>query len=259
MRPLIAAPPPPLPRPLADPVRRRVRGPPRGAAAGPVRRGRRPPRRARRPPPPAGAGLLLRTSKGVSHVASHRRDRRRDRRRPVVRRPDVVHARPGGSGPRRGPGGVRSRRARSSAWPASARSRPGDTRCSSGRPSLCRPWAARSRRSACSSWRWWATSPSPAYSGWALLIIGVLGTDRRLARVRLRDLPDGRPAALGRGVPGRQRRHLVDRRSSARRAMGGTGGQPVFVAAFGSFAIGWIVLGLQAIRLDRPAVQLGAA
>ncbi len=43
-------------------------------------------------------------------------------------------------------------------------------------------------------------------------------------------------------------------------SQGGTGGSElVFVAAFGSFAIGWIVLGLQAIRLDRPAMTTGAA
>ena len=35
--------------------------------------------------------------------------------------------------------------------------------------------------------------------------------------------------------------------------------QPVFIAGFLAFPIGWVVLGLQAIRLDRSAVQLGAA
>ena len=35
--------------------------------------------------------------------------------------------------------------------------------------------------------------------------------------------------------------------------------QPVFVAGFLAFPIGWVVLGLQAIRLDRPAVATGAA
>ncbi len=41
-------------------------------------------------------------------------------------------------------------------------------------------------------------------------------------------------------------------------SLGGTV-QPIFLAAFGSFSIGWIVLGLQAIRLDRPALVAGPA
>jgi hypothetical protein len=34
---------------------------------------------------------------------------------------------------------------------------------------------------------------------------------------------------------------------------------PIFVAGFLAFPIGWIVLGLQAIRLDRPALVAGPA
>jgi hypothetical protein len=35
--------------------------------------------------------------------------------------------------------------------------------------------------------------------------------------------------------------------------------KPIVVAGLAAFALGWVVLGLQAIRLDRPAAQLGAA
>jgi hypothetical protein len=35
--------------------------------------------------------------------------------------------------------------------------------------------------------------------------------------------------------------------------------QPVFIAGFLAFPVGWIVLGLQVIRLGSPVVQAGAA
>ncbi len=35
--------------------------------------------------------------------------------------------------------------------------------------------------------------------------------------------------------------------------------QPVFIAGFLAFPLGWVVLGLQAVRLDRPAIRAGAA
>ncbi len=35
--------------------------------------------------------------------------------------------------------------------------------------------------------------------------------------------------------------------------------QPVFIAGFLAFPVGWVVLGLQAIRIDRPAMAMGAA
>ena len=35
--------------------------------------------------------------------------------------------------------------------------------------------------------------------------------------------------------------------------------QPVFIAGFLAFPAGWVVLGLQAIRIDRPALAMGAA
>ena len=41
----------------------------------------------------------------------------------------------------------------------------------------------------------------------------------------------------------------------------GLGGsaQPILMAGFGAFALGWVVLGLQAIRMDRPAMAVGPA
>jgi hypothetical protein len=36
------------------------------------------------------------------------------------------------------------------------------------------------------------------------------------------------------------------------------GAQPVLEAGLGAFAVGWIVMGLQAIRLDRPVMATGA-
>jgi hypothetical protein len=35
--------------------------------------------------------------------------------------------------------------------------------------------------------------------------------------------------------------------------------QPILVAGFLAFPVGWVVMGLQALRIGRPAVQLGAA
>jgi hypothetical protein len=35
--------------------------------------------------------------------------------------------------------------------------------------------------------------------------------------------------------------------------------RPLFVLGYLAFPIGWIVLGLQAVRLDRPAMAAGAA
>jgi len=35
--------------------------------------------------------------------------------------------------------------------------------------------------------------------------------------------------------------------------------QPVFIAGFVAFPVGWVILGLQAIRIDRPVMAMGAA
>ena len=93
--------------------------------------------------------------------------------------------------------------------------------------------------------------------GWGLFIIGVLGTIVgslvfAIATYRTAALP--RLGAVILGV------------SAVISLVGFVGGsslggtvQPIVLAALGSFAIGWIVLGLQAIRLDRPALVAGPA
>ena len=99
--------------------------------------------------------------------------------------------------------------------------------------------------------------PVAGVYGWALLIIGALGTIAgslvfAVATYRTAALPRSGAVILGVSAVISLIGFVVAS------AQGGTAG-PIFLAAFGSFAIGWIVLGLQAIRIDRPATQLGAA
>ena len=60
------APDPPVSRPLAGPLRRRVRGDPRGTSARAVRRGGHPPRRPRRPAPAARTSAPTSSKEGDS-------------------------------------------------------------------------------------------------------------------------------------------------------------------------------------------------
>ena len=76
-----------LSRPLAGPLRRRVRGDPRGTSAWALRRGRHPPRRPRRPPPPARTWRRIRSTKGFLDVASSGRLSRHPRRGALPGRP----------------------------------------------------------------------------------------------------------------------------------------------------------------------------
>lgn len=92
--------------------------------------------------------------------------------------------------------------------------------------------------------------------GWGLFIVGVMATIVgslvfAIATYRTAALPRSGAVILGvsavislAGFVGAS-------------SLGGTV-QPLFLAAFGSFAIGWVVLGLQAIRLDRPVIQRAA-
>jgi hypothetical protein len=101
--------------------------------------------------------------------------------------------------------------------------------------------------------------PVAGVYGWNLLIMGVLGTIAgslvfAVATYRTAALPRSGAVILGVSAV----ISLIG--FVAASSQGGTGSSElVFVAAFGSFAIGWIVLGLQAIRVDRPAVAMGAA
>ena len=100
--------------------------------------------------------------------------------------------------------------------------------------------------------------PVAGVSGWALLIIGVLGTIAgslvfAFATYRTAALPRSGAVILGVSAVV----SLIG--FVAASSQGGTSGSElVFVAAFGSFAIGWVVVGLQAIRLDRPVMAAGA-
>jgi hypothetical protein len=93
--------------------------------------------------------------------------------------------------------------------------------------------------------------------GWGLFIVGVMATIAgsfvfAIATYRTAALPRTGAVILGISAV----ISLVG--FIAESGLGGAV-QPIFLAAFGSFAIGWVVLGLQAIRLDRPAMAIGAA
>jgi membrane-associated HD superfamily phosphohydrolase len=99
--------------------------------------------------------------------------------------------------------------------------------------------------------------PVAGIYGWGLLIIGVIATFAgsvlfAIATYRTAALP--RSGAVIHGITAAI--SLV----SFVVASGMDGpAQPIVVAGLAAFALGWVVLGLQAIRLHRPAVQLGAA
>jgi hypothetical protein len=94
-------------------------------------------------------------------------------------------------------------------------------------------------------------------SGWYFFIVGLLATIAgsglfALATYRTSALP--RSGALLLGITSAI--SLV----SFLGALGlGGEAQPILMAGFLAFTMGWIVLGLQAIRLDRPALASGAA
>jgi len=98
--------------------------------------------------------------------------------------------------------------------------------------------------------------PVAGVYGWALLIIGALGTIAgslvfAVATYRTAALPRSGAVILGVSAVISLIGFVVGS------AQGGTAG-PIFLAAFGSFAIGWIVLGVQAVRLGRPSIQPAA-
>jgi hypothetical protein len=97
--------------------------------------------------------------------------------------------------------------------------------------------------------------PVAGVYGWALLMAGVLATIAgslvfAVATYRTAALPRSGTVILGIGAV----ISLISFVGAS--AVGGAEG-PIFLAAFGSFAIGWIVLGLQAIRIDRPMAAAG--
>lgn len=99
--------------------------------------------------------------------------------------------------------------------------------------------------------------PVAGVYGWALLMIGVLGTIAgslvfAVATYRTAALPRSGAVTLGVSAV----ISLIGFVGAS--GQGGTAGL-IFLAAFGAFAIGWIVLGLQAVLLDRPALAVGPA
>jgi hypothetical protein len=98
--------------------------------------------------------------------------------------------------------------------------------------------------------------PVAGVGGWGLFIIGVLATIAgslvfALATYRTAALPRSGAVILGVSAVISLIGFVVAS------SQGGTA-QPIVLAAFGSFALGWIVLGLQALRADRPSIQPAA-
>jgi uncharacterized membrane protein HdeD (DUF308 family) len=101
----------------------------------------------------------------------------------------------------------------------------------------CRPWAARSR-----------------LSGWGLFIIGLIAT---IAGSLLFAVATYRTAALPRSGAVILGISAVISFISFVLASGQDGSSAsILIAGLGAFALGWVVLGLQAIRLDRPALAV---
>lgn len=98
--------------------------------------------------------------------------------------------------------------------------------------------------------------PIAGIYGWSLLIIGVIATFAgsilfAIVTYRTGALP--RSGALILGITAAI--SLVSFVVAS--SMNGPN-QPIFVMGLAAFALGWVVLGLQAIRMDRPAVLAGA-
>ncbi len=99
--------------------------------------------------------------------------------------------------------------------------------------------------------------PVAGVYGWGLLIIGLIATITgsvlfAVATYRTAALPRSGATILG-----------ISAAISLVSFVGASGlggnAQPILIAGFGAFALGWVVLGLQAIRMERPAMAAGAA
>ncbi len=98
--------------------------------------------------------------------------------------------------------------------------------------------------------------PVAGIYGWSLLIIGLIAIIVgsllfAIATYRTAALPRSGAAILGITAAV----SVVSFVTASSLA----GAQPVLEAGLGAFALGWVVLGLQAIRLDRPVMATGAA
>jgi hypothetical protein len=93
-------------------------------------------------------------------------------------------------------------------------------------------------------------------SGWLFFIVGLLAIIAgsilfAVATYRTGALPRSGALFLGIGS-------AIALASFVGSSTVGGSADPIFVAGFLAFPIGWIVLGLQAIRLDRPSIQPAA-
>ena len=206
-----------------------------------------------------GLGSWSEHRRGFPHVASHRRDRRRARRRPLPRRliwsgsTRRIRTSASGSSSRVGSpllvglAGLSAFQARDPpalVWAAF---------CSAGRRRRAHD-ARPVRHGRCSP----IGRSSAGLVGLELLLPRACWPPCRVAPVRGRDLPDAGPPALRGAVLAIASGIAPPLVRSAPWAWAERL-QPVFVAGFLAFPVGWVVLGLQAIRIDRPAMAMGAA
>ena len=239
------------PGPLARALRRRVRGAPRGAPARAVRRGGHPPRCPRRASSDARASGDERSSKGFHHDAPNRRDRRD----PWCRAPRLgggldhewrhraVRHGPGRRGHVRPPRRARRGQRVPGTHPTAARvDRVRVVRLRDDHEPGRGPWTdgargpvgsvggAGRRRPRCSAW-------SPDWSA------SRCSGSRRCRQGSCRGSgPSCSPSRRSCGSPP----------SSWRSATGGLAWWLVIAASL-AFLLGWLIIGIAAIRLDQPA------
>jgi len=99
--------------------------------------------------------------------------------------------------------------------------------------------------------------PIAGVYGWSLLIIGMIATIAgsmlfAVATYRTAALPRSGAAILGVSA-------AISLVSFVGASSLGGSAQPILIAGFGAFALGWVVLGSQAIRMDRPVMAFGPA
>lgn len=99
--------------------------------------------------------------------------------------------------------------------------------------------------------------PVAGIHGWGLFIVGVIATIAgsvlfAIATYRTAALPRSGAVILGISA-------VISFVSFAGASSMGDPDPPIVMAGFGAFALGWVVLGLQAVRLDRPAMAVGPA
>lgn len=97
--------------------------------------------------------------------------------------------------------------------------------------------------------------PVAGVYGWSLFIVGVIATIAgsvpfAIATWRTAALPRSGAVILGISA-------VISFVSFVGASSMGGPAQPIVMAGFSAFALGWVVLGLQSIRMDRPAMAAG--